>query len=138
MQKIALATLLLPALGCLGCKQKPAADPVTNLSGDWSMVFGSDCKGYGLKSDNLSLRVDGTFDQVVVAQDGRRFESLGQHWKFSPPNSIELNKRRNFFTTQNYKELIGVSEFEVLIVKFDPPLSILLHPDSDCFYAKTQ
>ena len=102
------------------------------------MVFGDDCKGYHLKSDNLVLHADGTFDQFVLAQDGRRFDSRGQHWRFLPPNSIELSKRRNFFTTQNYKDLVGVPEFEVLIVKFDDPSAILLHPDSDCFYTKQE
>jgi hypothetical protein len=84
------------------------------------------------------LRSNGTFDQIVVAQDGRRFESVGQQWRFSAPNSIELRQRRNFCTKQNYKDLIGTPEFEVLIVKFDSPPMILVSPDSDCFYTKTK
>jgi hypothetical protein len=49
------------------------------------MVFGNSCKDYGLKSDTLVLHSDGTLDQFTVAQDGRRFEATGQHWKFSLP-----------------------------------------------------
>ncbi|MGO9588415.1 MAG: hypothetical protein ACLP3K_00025 [Candidatus Acidiferrales bacterium] len=102
------------------------------------MAFGDDCKGYGLKSDNLILRPDGTFDQIVVANDGRRFEGDAQHWDFVAPDSIQFDKRRNFFTDQNYKDLVGVPEFESLIVKFGSPPTILLDPGSDCFYTKTQ
>jgi len=102
------------------------------------MVFGNSCKDYGLKSDTLVLHSDGTLDQFTVAQDGRRFEATGQHWKFSPPNSIELDQRRNFFTTQRYKDLLGVPEFESIIVEFSSPPSIVFNPDSDCFYTKTE
>jgi hypothetical protein len=102
------------------------------------MVFGSDCKDYGLKTDTLVLRSDGTFDQYTVAQDGRHFETIGQHWKFTPPSSIELDRRRNFFTTQHYKDLVGAPEFESIIVEFSSPPTIVFNPDSDCFYTKTE
>jgi hypothetical protein len=102
------------------------------------MFFGSACKDYGLRSDTLVLRSDGTFDQYTVAQDGRQFETKGQHWKFTPPSSIELDQRRNFFTAQRYKDLVGVSEFESIIVEFSSPPSIVFNPDSDCFYTKTE
>jgi hypothetical protein len=102
------------------------------------MVFGSDCKDYGLKSDTLVLHSDGTFDQYTVAEDGRQFETRAQHWKFTPPSSIELDQRRTFFTTQHYKNLVGVPEFESIIVKFSSPPSIAFNPDSDCFYMKTE
>jgi hypothetical protein len=138
LRKVVAVNLVLLTLSCFGCKRRPALDPDTALTGTWSMIFGSDCKDYGLKSDTLVLRPDGTLDQLVVAQDGRRFESVGQHWEFSAPSSIQLNQRRNFFARQNYKELVGVPEFEVLIVKFDSPPTILIHPDSDCFYTKTK
>src|SRR5579864_7309826 len=120
------------------CNRRPPQDPIATLSGHWTMVFGRECKDYGLKSDTLVLHADGTFDQVVIAQDGRHFDATGQHWKFLPPHSIELNQRRNFFTTQNYKNLVGVPEFESIIVEFSSPPSIVFNPDSDCFYTKTQ
>ena len=102
------------------------------------MFFGDDCRGYGLKSDVLLLRPDGTFDQVVVANDGREFRQLGQRWEFEPPDSVVFDRRRDFFTDQRYKELVGVPERESLIVKFESPPTILINPDSDCLYTKTQ
>jgi len=136
LQKIVLAILSALALACAACKERATVTPAVTLEGAWTVFFGNDCKGYQLKSDNLVLHPDGTFDQIVVAKDGKRFDSLGQHWRFLPPDSIELRKRRNFFTAQDYKELVGVPELEVLIVKSDAHPAILLHPDSNCFYTK--
>src|ERR1700692_835620 len=116
------------------CNRKPPKNPITELSGHWTMVFGSDCKDYGLKSDTLVFHANGTFDQSVIAQDGRHFDVTGQHWKFVPPNSIELDKRRNFFTTQRYQDLVGIPEFKSIIVEFSSPPSIVFNPHSDCFY----
>ena len=138
LQKIMLLCLLTYTISCCGCKRRPPKDPIAELSGKWSMVFGSSCKNYGLKSDTLVLHSDGTFDQFTVAQDGRRFEATDQHWKFSAPNSIELDQRRNFFTTQRYQTLVGVPEFESIIVEFTSPPTIVFNPDSDCFYTKTE
>jgi hypothetical protein len=137
LRKIILLCVVICVIDCSGCKKGPPKDPIATLSGQWRMVFGSDCKDYGLQSDTLVLRSDGTFDQLVVAQDGRRFEATGQHWKFTPPNSIELDRRRNFFTPQRYKDLVGVPEFESIIAEFTSTPSIVFNPDSDCFYAKT-
>ena len=94
LQKIAVLTSLFCVFLCAACREHVTTTSPAALTGSWTMVFGDDCKGYHLKSDNLVLHADGTFDQFVLAQDGRRFDSRGQHWRFLPPNSIELSKRR--------------------------------------------
>ena len=138
LRKTISLCLFTYAISCCGCKSRASKDPIAELSGKWSMVFGNDCKDYGLKSDTLVLHSDGTFDQFTVAQNGRRFDATGQHWKFSAPKVIELDQRRNFFTTQRYKNLVGVPESESIIVEFTSPPSIIFNPDSDCFYTKTE
>lgn len=138
LRKTISLCLLTYTISCCGCKRRPPKEPIAELPGQWSLVFGSDCKDYGLKSDTLVLHPDGTFDQITVTQDGRRFDAMGQHWKFSPPKSIELNQRRNFFTAQHHKDLVGTPEFESIIVEFSSPPSIVFNPDSDCFYTKTE
>jgi hypothetical protein len=61
---------------------------------------------------------------------------MGQHWKFSPPKSIELNQRRNFFTAQHHKDLVGTPEFESIIVEFSSPPSIVFNRTPTVFVQK--
>jgi hypothetical protein len=138
LRKVKALSLIVCVIPCCGCDRKPNLDRNFELPGRWTMVFGDDCNAYGIRSDTLVLRSDGTFDQFIVAQDGRRFDATGQRGKFSVPNSIELNERRNFSTSQRYKKLVSIPEFEVLLVKFDSPPATLVHPDSDCFYTRAK
>jgi hypothetical protein len=80
LQKVISLCLLTYAISC-GYKTRPPKDPIAQLSGKWSMVFGNSCKAYSLKSDTLVLHPIGT--------------SMDQHCKFSAPNSIELDQRRD-------------------------------------------
>jgi hypothetical protein len=134
--KIILLPLLLIAIATCSCQQPTYAVRAAELTGKWKLIFGHDCQGYGIKSDNLLLRSDGTFDQIVAADDGRRFESLGQKWGFMPPSSIAFDRLRNFLVPQYQKELVGAPEYAVLAVQFTSPPTVLIHPHSDCFYAK--
>ena len=130
--------LLILFLFTCGCnRQGVTGDHPRELVGTWDLLIRSDCSGYGLKSDTLSLRSDGTFDQRVTAVDGRHFDATGEHWKFVPDHSIELAKRRDFFTSQNHDTLVGLAQEEVLIVEFGSPSVILLNPNSDCSYRKS-
>ncbi len=110
----------------------------SELVGTWELVWGHDCRDYGLKSDTLVLHPDGTLEQHVIAKDARRWDSVGERWKYIGDNAVSFDVRRNFFTSQTYDKLIGLPEGEVLIVHFETPPVILLDPDSDCFYKKVR
>jgi hypothetical protein len=133
-----IVQLLLLGLLLAGCQHERVlqGDYPNELVGSWHLVFGSDCSSYRLASDELMLRSDGTFDQHVSATDGRHFDWTGQHWRYLPKRSIELDQRRNFFTSQTSSTLVGVPETEVLLLDLRSSPQILLNPHSDCVYEK--
>jgi hypothetical protein len=135
-----LTYLLLVGFLLAGCQQQRTlqGDHPNELVGNWHLVFGSDCSGYGLGSDELVLRSDGTFDQHVSAKDGRHADWMGQHWRYLPKNSIEFDQRRNFLNSQNSSTLVGVPETEVLLLDLRGSPQILLNPKSDCLYEKAR
>ena len=79
------------------------------------------------------------FDQHVTLRDGKEFNLTAQQWRYSPERAdghIALDKRLEFFTPEHLGKSAGVGIFEDLIVKYKSEPVIVLHPDSDCVYAK--
>jgi hypothetical protein len=66
------------------------------LQGTWELLIRHDCQGCPIRSDTLTLRPDGTFDQETIMTDGRSTRSEGQLWAYMEKNSISLNKRRDW------------------------------------------
>ena len=128
---------VLPPLLFSGCHKPSSAERREALVGTWHVVFGHDCRDYHIKSDTLDLNADGTFTQSVVADDGRTYRSGLEHWTYRYPNSIELDRRRDFLVSQINRDLVGTPELESLIVRSGYPPVIVLNPHSDCMYAKS-
>jgi hypothetical protein len=93
----------------------------------------------------LVLRPDGTFDQTVISNDGKRMYATGQHWQYYPDKDrahIWLDKRLEFFIPEAFGKQRGegVLASEMLIVELESggePV-IVLNPDWDCVYAKVE
>lgn len=133
---VCCAVLLLSLI--VGCHKSSPADRRQALVGTWQMVLGHDCQDYHIKSDTLNLNADGTFIQVVVADDGRTCRSGVEHWTYRYPSSIEFNRRRDFLVSQTSRDLVGTPEFEILVVQYSSPPVIVLNPHTDCAYAKSR
>ena len=130
--------MILGILLCLcGCRKTALnGDHPRELVGIWQMLIRSDCKDLGLKSENLELHPDGTFDQHVTAVDGRHVDVKGEHWKFVPNHSIQFNRRHDFLILQTGSSLWGSPQDEVLTLELGSPPVVLINPPSDCVYQK--
>jgi hypothetical protein len=84
-------------------------------------------------SDELILNSDGTFDQHLRLTNGQTYNSTANRWSFAPAHNISLDSRWNFPADR----ATPVRESESLIVEFTQPPSILIDPDSNCFYSKS-
>jgi len=135
---------VLVVLGILcSCRQQTVlvGDHPKELVGTWQLLVRSSCNQYGVKSDALTLHADGTFDQQVIFDDGKRVSASAQHWDYNADGShghIALDKRLEFFEPELTQAKKGGSAgmFEVLLVDFQYEPVILLNPDSDCVYGK--
>ena len=140
-----LSTFLALCALCSGCWRHTQiiGEHPRELVGTWKLSIRSSCSEYGLTSDNLILRLDGTFDQHVILKDGRRLDALMQRWRYEPGSDyahLTLDKRLEFFTPEHFSTRMGegVSTFEVLLVDVRSEPTILLNPDSDCVYGKVR
>jgi hypothetical protein len=138
-----LITMLILGSLLVGCRRHPVlrGDHPTELTGTWQLLIRSSCSDYGVKSDILVLRADGTFDQHVTLNDGKRLDLAAQHWRYNPGSGgghIALDKRLEFFAPEHFGKQVGegVGTFEVLLVDLNSEPVIVLHPDSDCVYKK--
>jgi hypothetical protein len=133
--------------GCLsGCRKHKAlsgAHPA-ELVGKWQLLIRSSCNQYGLKSDTMVIRSDGTFDQTVITKDDHSISQNEQRWQYFPDKDrrdISLEKRLEFFTPEHFGNRTdeGHAVSEMLIVDYGgaSPL-IVLNPDSDCVYVKAE
>jgi hypothetical protein len=139
-----LITILTLATVLAGCRRHHtlSGDHPPELIGTWQLLIRSSCADYGVKSDTWVLRADGTFDQHVVLNDGKRLDLATQHWRYEPSGDgghIALDKRLEFFTPEHFgvQPGQGVGTFEMLIVDLDSEPVIVLHPDSDCVYSRS-
>jgi hypothetical protein len=136
LRKLGSFVILFGLLG-VSCTRTPSvADANRMLSGDWELALGHDCRDYGIRSDNLALHPDGTFEQHFVSIYDQHYDSDRGHWSYSPDNHINFDSRKNFLTKQPQEGVAGMSVRENLITEFRKPPIILLNPDSDCFYRK--
>jgi hypothetical protein len=145
-KKTVLVTIFI-FIGCFsGCRKHKAlvGDHPTELVGKWQLLIRSSCDQYGLKSDTMVIRSDGTFDQTIATNDGHSVSQNEQHWQYFPDKDrgdISLDKRLEFFTPEHSATKTGAGHAvsEMLIVDYDgvSPV-IVLHPDSDCVYVKTK
>lgn len=138
---------ILVLIGCFsGCRKHKAlvGDHPPELVGKWQLLVRSSCDQYGLKSDTMVIRPDGTFDQTIATKDGHSISQNRQHWKYYPDKDrgdISLDKRLEFFTPEYFATRTdeGHAVSEMLIVDYDgvSPV-IVLNPDSDCVYIKAE
>lgn len=140
-----LATTLIGALLIIGCHRiKPLQGThPPELSGTWRLLIRSSCDQYGVKSDTLVLRSDGRFDQHVALTNGTKMDLTAQSWNYDSDGAhghIALNKRMEFFSQEMFGTRGGEGKqiFESLIVQINPEPVILLNPDWNCVYVKTQ
>lgn len=150
--KLALVGSALLAFAMISCnrEQRNERSRSAQLVGKWELQIRHDCKDYPIQSDIMILHPDGTFDQHTVTKDGRRIDSLGQHWAYMEKDSVSLDKRRDWDIhsdpslrgtnreTSSPADQAGRAELQVLIVQFGSPPVILINPDSDCVYVKTK
>jgi hypothetical protein len=139
------ATLLFFSIALTGCRTHVAltGEHPPEMVGTWHLLIRSGCSEFGVISDTLILRADGTFDQHVVKKGGGRKDLTGQHWQYdagkaSDHGHIALDQRLEFFTPEisSAQAGDGAKTFEMLIVESTSEPVIVLHPDSDCIYSK--
>lgn len=153
LQKVAFGCALLLGLHSASCHEQQVSPETRTkeLVGTYRLVIKDGCRScYPIRSDTLVLHPDGTFDQHLVAEDGRVYDSHGQRWAYTEVNSISLNKRirwddRSDPTARSGTreapiplDLKKISEEEVLIVNFGSTPEILLDEQGNCGYAKTK
>jgi len=153
LYKLAFGCTLLLGLYGTSCHEQQVSPETRSkeLVGTYELLIRSSCKNYyPIRSDTMVLYPDGTFDQHVVAKDGKVYDSHGQLWAYMEKDSVSLDKRIDWDNcsdpadrtgtkeTQIPLDLKRVSQGEVLIVHFGPTPEILLNPDSDCVYVKTR
>ena len=131
--------LVIGAIVLTGCEHQQSEQEAQALVvGEWSLTIGRDCSNYDVASDKLVLHPNGTLEQHTVSKRGFRYDAPAERWKYSSENHVVLDSRKDFFNSQPQNEFAGVRRFEVLLVKFTSPPTILLNPKSDCFYTKTK
>jgi hypothetical protein len=138
-----MALILAGALtGCRSHVARTGEHP-PEMVGTWHLLIRSSCSEYGVTSDTLILRADGTFDQHVATKRGGRSDLTGQHWRYDEEKGedhghIALDQRLEFFTPEisSARAGEGTKTFEVLTVEPGSEPVIVIHPDSDCVYSK--
>jgi len=129
---LALALALLLS-GLNACKKTPNPERAHRLlTGKWHLIIKSDCKDWGVESDTLILHSDGRMEQHLKLLNGKKYDSLQEHWEYFPDHSISLDRRLNVADPQS----AGVPEGEVLILEFSDPPAIVLNPSENCFYER--
>jgi hypothetical protein len=82
----------------------------------------------------LELRADGSSEQRDHFKDGSQFVTAGK-WKYEGDDSISFDSLRTTKTLEIDKNASASSAS--LIVQWARPANILLNPDDDCLFAKT-
>ena len=128
----ALALVLLLS-GLNACKKPPSPGQAHRLlTGTWHLVIKSDCKDWGVESDTLILHSDGRMEQYLKLSNGKKYDSLQEHWEYFPDHSISLDRR----LTVSGPQSAGIPEGEVLILELSDPPAIVLNPSENCFYER--
>ena len=141
LRKLMVVLIVLGTLCACRRHKDLIGDHPLELVGTWQLLIRSSCDQYGIKSDTLNLRADGTFEQHVTSKDGKQTDLTGQHWKYDAnghTGDVELDKRLESFTPEHLGGPSGnaVGTFEVLIVDVKSEPVIVVNPDSDCVYSK--
>ncbi len=71
-------------------------------------------------------------EQHLKLRNGKKYDSVQEHWEYLPDHSISLDRRLTVTDPQN----AGTPQLEVLIVEFSQPPVILLNPHQNCFYER--
>jgi hypothetical protein len=136
-----LSPLLIAVLSfgvvCLdGCSRRPS-DPRDALVGQYRLHWGSgsNCSGRGIEASTLELRADGTSEQLDRFKDGSQFVTKGK-WQYDGKDGVLLENLRATNTLEIDKNASATNAG--LIVQWSKPPNILLNPDDDCLFAKTQ
>jgi hypothetical protein len=79
--------------------------------------------------------VNGTSEQRDRFKDGSQFVTPGK-WQYGGDNHVDLDDLR--ITTTGEIDRNASPTHASLIVEWSQPPNILLNPDDDCFFAKTQ
>ena len=89
MSKLPNVALILILFGALTeCRHPPlVGDHPSELVGKWELLIRSSCDDDVVKSDELVLRADGTFDQFVTLKDAKQVRLTGQRWQYESDGS---------------------------------------------------
>lgn len=120
----------------VSCSSRPR-DPRAALVGQYRLHWGngSNCSGRGIEASTLELRVDGSSEQRDHFKDGSQFVTAGK-WQYEGDDSISFDSLRATTTLEIDKN--ASPTHAGLIVQWSGPPNILLNPDDDCLFAKTQ
>jgi hypothetical protein len=132
-----IIAVVVSSIACLdGCSRRPN-DPHAALVGQYQLHWGngSNCSGRGIESSTLELRADGTSEQRDRFKDGSQFVTAGS-WQYTGEDSIGIENLRISKTGEIDKN--ASATYAGLIVQWSKPPNILLNPDDDCLFAKTQ
>ena len=125
------ALAVIVAYLCACSSNRNQALSRNTLAGTWQLRIGSSCSSRGVISDRLILYSDGRLEQHAIYGSEKRYDALDQHWDVMPDKSVSL---RNWLDLTDNPT--GKPTFAVLLVETKDPPTILVNPDSDCFYLK--
>ena len=96
LRKLAFGCTRLLWLSSASChEQHVSPETMTKeLIGTYDLVIRDGCNSYyPIVSDAMVLHPDGTFDQHLVAKDGKAYDSHGQRWAYMEEDHISLDQR---------------------------------------------
>jgi hypothetical protein len=128
LRKLAPIALVIVLASC-----DTGADPATAarvLPGEYAFRPNNGCTYGPVKSDQLILYPNGTYDQHLRLQDGRSFDSTGQKWVFISRHNIGMESRWDYPAGAK----APIRESDSLVVEFSKPPVIVIDPDNNCFY----
>jgi hypothetical protein len=128
LQRKVIAFFLFLTLAT-GCSEKKSA---ISLVGEWKLQVPKGCNYGDVKSDRLILHADGAMEQYIDFADGSNYSSKTEHWKQLSAGDVSLQKRMHV-PNNGSREKRG----EILLIEPTNPPLILLDPDANCFYEKT-
>ena len=83
--------LALLLSGLNACKKAPNPEQAHHLPvGKWHLVIKSDCKDWGVESDTLILHSDGRMEQHLLLLNGKKYDSLQEHWEYFQITAFHL------------------------------------------------
>jgi hypothetical protein len=134
-----IATVILSTsltLLCACSRKPPAREGRAMLIGDYLLHIGSTCRQFGIEYAKITLLSNGTYSQEGKFKNGVSYNIGAKKWEYDSDGNVFLYELRTSRTLDISPEAQLTNAN--LIVEFGRPTLILLNPDGDCFFQKTE